>query len=182
MKAKRFFVSIEALFVVLIMLSSVSCTKDEATPDPPPPPTYQTTPYVFNIPDYFPIFEVPVYNPTTVEGVELGKRLYYDPMLSIGGPLEGNACATCHVQSESFSTSTPHSNQFQVMQHVNLNYTRNFLWDGLIQGELEDICEFEVVEFSKLTSSCLELTLRIVLCLKRLLENPTLTRKTWLTR
>ena len=50
-------------------------------------------------PGYFPQLMVPADYEVTEEGVALGRKIYYDKMLSQGGPLEGNACATCHIQS-----------------------------------------------------------------------------------
>jgi cytochrome c peroxidase len=39
-------------------------------------------------------------NPTTVEGVALGRRLFYDPILSGD---DTQSCSSCHVQSAAFS-------------------------------------------------------------------------------
>lgn len=103
-----------------------------------------TTPYELVLPDHFPDYVVPTHNPTTEEGVALGRRLYYDPMLSQHGPLAGSACATCHVQGSNFSSA---ARGVAVMPHINHNWSTHFLWDGKIAGSLEDIMEFEVTEF-----------------------------------
>lgn len=103
-----------------------------------------TTPYAVELPDYFPDFEVPPDNPTTVEGVALGRRLYYDPLLSKDGPLEGHACATCHQQQSSFSSNGP---GVSVLSHINQLWTTSWLWNGKIDGGLEEVMEFEVTEF-----------------------------------
>ena len=130
----------------LILMTATSCKKDDTTEVPTNnnPTTHQTTPYVFDIPDYFPFFSVPEDNPTTIEGVALGRRIYYDKMLSVGGPLEGKACASCHQQKYSFTSPGTGT---QVMSHVNLRYADHFLWNGAKEGTLEDVAMFEVTEF-----------------------------------
>ncbi|MEQ8324933.1 MAG: cytochrome c peroxidase [Vicingaceae bacterium] len=138
------------LFLGLIataVLFAFSCKKDDEENIPGgvnPPPVHTTTPYELNIPDYFPRFIVPDFNPTTVEGVALGKRIYYDKMLSLGGPLQGKSCGSCHQQENSFSSPKTGT---QVLAHVNLNYTNYFLWNGGKEGSLEDVCLFEISEF-----------------------------------
>jgi cytochrome c peroxidase len=52
------------------------------------------------LPRWFPVPKVPVDNPMTEEKVELGRHLFYEPMLS------GNStysCASCHRQSLAFT-------------------------------------------------------------------------------
>lgn len=86
-------------------------------------------------PDGFPTYDVPEDNPTTPEGVDLGRRLFYDPMLSGDGTM---ACATCHAQERGFSDN---GNQFSIgidslegdknaMQLINLLWEEDFFWDG----------------------------------------------------
>jgi cytochrome c peroxidase len=100
---------------------------------------YTPTPYTIELPPHFPIPDIPENNKTTVEGVRLGRMLYYDNLLHPSGSM---ACATCHLQAYGFSTPTNN-----VMPHVNLIYSKNFLWNGKISGTLEDIMKFEVEEF-----------------------------------
>ncbi|TAK31902.1 MAG: c-type cytochrome, partial [Saprospiraceae bacterium] len=89
-------------------------------------------------PAFFPILDIPATNPMTVQGVKLGRMLYYDPALHQDS---AKACATCHIQSHSF-TSDPN-----VIPHINLGWSKNFLWNGKVQGKLEDIMLFEVKDF-----------------------------------
>jgi cytochrome c peroxidase len=95
-------------------------------------------------PWYFPLPTIPADNPLTLEGVELGRRLYYDTLLSRNGPFEGFACASCHDQALSFTVPTNGTN---VLPHVNLAWSRNFLWNGKVTGTLEDVMRFEVEDF-----------------------------------
>ena len=101
-------------------------------------PTYVPTAYDLVIPHGFPEMNIPADNPLTVEGVELGRKLYYDKKLDKNG---ARACATCHVQSNSFTSAS------EVLPHVNLGWNNNFLWDSKVSGTVEDIMRFEVVEF-----------------------------------
>jgi len=48
----------------------------------------------------FPPMPVPPDNPTTREGIELGRRLFFDPVLSGDGTM---SCATCHDPAFAFS-------------------------------------------------------------------------------
>lgn len=83
---------------------------------------------------------VPDDNPTTHEGVALGRQLYYDRRLSAAGT---RACADCHLQERSFSTPDVPG----VLPHVNLAWSRRFLWDGAFEGTLEEAMIMEVEEF-----------------------------------
>jgi cytochrome c peroxidase len=47
---------------------------------------------------------VPADNPPTVETIALGRRLYYDPQLSVDGTV---ACATCHDPKAGFADPKP---------------------------------------------------------------------------
>ncbi|MCF8459299.1 MAG: c-type cytochrome [Flavobacteriales bacterium] len=126
--------------LVLLAISASSCKEevDECEAN--------THPYQLQFPDYFPILEVPSDNPLTEEGVQLGRRLYYDPLLSTGGPREGRSCSSCHFQSNSFSVPSTASGS-SVLPHVNLAWSRNFLWNGKLEGILEDVMLFEVNDF-----------------------------------
>ena len=103
-----------------------------------------TSAYEFNLPEHFPQFAVTNNNLTTEQGVALGKRLYYDKMLSSGGPFEGRSCSSCHHQSSSFTINTPGT---AVLPHTNLNWSTDFLWNGKVSGSLEEVMEFEIADF-----------------------------------
>lgn len=101
-------------------------------------PTFTPTPYTLTIPQGFPQMTIPQDNPMTEEGVTLGRMLYYDKKLDKNGD---RACATCHQQANSFSSAP------NVLPHVNLGWSHNFLWDGKISGTVEDAMRFEVEDF-----------------------------------
>jgi len=88
-----------------------------------------TTPFVFGR------FIVPENNPLTQESVLLGRRLFYDPILSSNNQV---SCATCHKQILAFTdglkTSVGISGiplAFNAMSLVNLMWgPKHFFWDG----------------------------------------------------
>lgn len=49
---------------------------------------------------------VPANNPPTAETIKLGRRLYYDPILSVDNTV---SCATCHSKDAGFADSGPFS-------------------------------------------------------------------------
>jgi cytochrome c peroxidase len=61
---------------------------------------YNPTPYTIPKPAHFPPVPVPPDNPMTYEGVQLGRHLFYDPMLSGDGSM---SCASCHLPQKSFT-------------------------------------------------------------------------------
>lgn len=92
--------------------------------------------YVQTVPANFP---PPAYtfsnNPPSKEGFELGRRLFYDPMLSIDGTI---ACGNCHKQASAFA-DTDHRVSHGVDNQngtrnsppiFNAAWQRNFFWDG----------------------------------------------------
>lgn len=92
-------------------------------------------PYKFPEPDYFPKIPQSAINPVTVEGAELGKYLFYDPILSGDSSM---SCSSCHKQEYAFSDAP---NQFssgrnnELMKRntlplFNLPYYDSFFWDG----------------------------------------------------
>jgi cytochrome c peroxidase len=109
--------------------------------------THKTTPYKMVFPDRFGQPEIPADNPMTVEGVKLGRYLFYDSTLSKDGSL---ACASCHKQANGFSDA-PHAVSHGVkadnyplgtanaMPVFNLAWSRTrFFWDGRVNGPLEE--------------------------------------------
>jgi cytochrome c peroxidase len=126
------------LCCLLLVVVLSECKKDSIPPGPDW--TYDPTPYNVDYPDDFPIMVFDEENPMTVEGVALGRMLYYDTLLHPNGDM---ACANCHNQSTSFTTFPT------VLPHVNLGWNNTFLWNGKVSGNIEDIMLFEVEDFFK---------------------------------
>ncbi|OYT10653.1 MAG: cytochrome-c peroxidase [Bacteroidetes bacterium 4572_112] len=84
-----------------------SCKKDD---EDNTPPVHETTPYNFVVPQGFPTnLNIPTDNPITMEGVELGRYLFYDGRLSGRDDADSlMSCATCHLQSAAFEIGPNH--------------------------------------------------------------------------
>ena len=132
MKAKTLII----LLVVAGFYLLHSCKKDsDLTPDSQVVFTYDATPYNLEIPCGVPQMDIPADNILTNKGVELGRMLFYDPILS-GDSTQ--ACASCHAQEFAFSDN---NRQFSegidgleggrnAMAVINLGYAVDFFWDG----------------------------------------------------
>ena len=89
----------------------------------------------FEAPFVFGRFQVPADNPLTREGVELGRRLFYDPRLSGNDQV---SCSTCHQQRLAFTdgkrTASGISGRplaFNSMSLANLMWgPQRFFWNG----------------------------------------------------
>lgn len=94
------------------------------------------TPQPFTLPRGFPLPQLPTDHPLTRERVELGRRLFFDPVLSGSGTV---SCASCHDPGLAFSDpgrfSTGHAGGKtgrHSMPLVNLAWKTHlpFRWDG----------------------------------------------------
>ncbi len=142
------------LLLTSVLLAS-SCKRDSVEPTAAVSGP-SGTPVDLAGPGYFPQMTVPANNPTTQEGIQLGRRLYYDSLLSTNGPRAGRSCSSCHSQELGFSVPTVPAGFLNVLPHVNLGWSTNFLWKGNVQGTLEDIMRFEVEEFFEVDVSVLQ--------------------------
>lgn len=91
-------------------------------------------PYTLQYPSYVPAPDLPADNPLTVEGVSLGRYLFYDPILSLDNSV---ACASCHIQEFAFSDTAKYSAGVNgtlglrnSMPLFNLAWNPHFFWDG----------------------------------------------------
>lgn len=116
------------------MLSA--CKKDPTMGGDGTNPLFQTTPYPIQIPSSLPPSNLPTDNPLTVEGVELGRMLFYDPILSLDSTM---SCASCHNQAFAFTDNGDALSEGvsgleglrNSMPIFNLQFhTHGFLWDG----------------------------------------------------
>jgi cytochrome c peroxidase len=119
---------IKVLAIVLVFWS-VSCLTREKQNKPP-------TRLLWNNPAHFPD---PVYplskNPLTLEGISLGKALFYEPLLSGTNRI---SCGSCHQQKSAFSHQ---GRDFSLGIHgqpgrrnapaiQNMAWNPSFFWDG----------------------------------------------------
>lgn len=153
-----------SIFILGICLFS-GCEKNDPKPSP-----YRPTPYSLEIPQYFPTrLNIPDENPMTVEGVALGRYLFYDGRLSGRSAFDSlMSCGSCHRQSRSFEAGIDHPvftgghtfgitgqrTRHVTLPLVNLVWNHNgYFWNGLVQRSnanisqrrLEDIVWMTVV-------------------------------------
>lgn len=95
---------------------------------------FSPTPYKLKIPEGFPQMIVPDDNPMTEEGVALGRKLFYDEILSLDYSV---SCGSCHAPDAAFSDHRTVSlgvngtaGTRQAMALVNLGWSHGFFWDG----------------------------------------------------
>lgn len=113
------------IFFLLIAFAS-ACQKEDVL----------SNSYTFVKPDHFP---EPTYsfhrNPITMEGFELGKQLFNDPIMSRDNSV---ACNNCHVKAVAF-TDPQHAFSLGVEERAgirnapsiaNMAFMKEFMWDG----------------------------------------------------
>ena len=111
-------------FLILIFFS---CQKDIPYVEPF---AFDPT-YVFiEKPKGFPPPNIPSDNPITEEGIQLGKKLFYDKILSGNNTM---SCANCHLQTSSFANNSQFNfgidgilGNRNAMALINLAWSKNF--------------------------------------------------------
>lgn len=96
---------------------------------------YEPQDYDLQVPADFPVLEVPVDNALTVDGVNLGRHLFYDPILSADSSM---SCSSCHLPEGSFTDNLALSTGIDglegnrsSMSLLNVGFYYNGLfWDG----------------------------------------------------
>ena len=120
--------------IVIVAIFIFSSCKDEEKGDLTHLP-YAPTAYTIVKPDHFPEIPIPMDNPMTEEGVQLGRKLFYDPILSADST---QSCSSCHLPSGSFTDNQAVSvgidgiaGTRSSMSLLNIAYANNGLfWDG----------------------------------------------------
>jgi cytochrome c peroxidase len=128
-------------YKLLLLLALCVCTlfawqcKSEQNQQPEPTTPWADAKYELKKPPRFPHYIENINNPLTVNGVALGRKLFYETKLS------GNntqACASCHKQEFSF-TDAPNALSEGIdgmegdknsMALINLAWNNDFFWDG----------------------------------------------------
>ncbi len=123
-------------FVVLLLIVTLVSCKDEPAPVVTIP-DYIATPYDIVVPMGFPRPSSPDDNLTTVEGVELGRHLFFDKRLSADNSM---ACASCHLPRFAFTDQLAVSTGIDgvagtksAMSLMDIGFTFSGLfWDGRV--------------------------------------------------
>lgn len=130
------------LFTIFLFIGS--CVKD-VPPPAPISPEDGPTPYVWEDPLFFQQMIIPEDNQFTVEGIQLGRMLFYDERLSGDNT---QSCASCHFQATAFGDSSRFSTGIdgsigtrQGMTLINLGYQFNYFWDARSETLEEQIIE-----------------------------------------
>lgn len=91
-------------------------------------------PYFLKVPEGFPDYFLDEENRLSHEGIALGRRLFYDPILSRNNNI---SCGSCHKQENAFSDPGKKSigthgeeTGFHSMPLFNIAWMDRFFWDG----------------------------------------------------
>ena len=126
-------------FIILpwisLLLTACSTREREVTPTSEIWNVGSPQPYNLNIPEKFSKnISIPADNPLSIQGVELGRMLFYEKKLSGNNTL---SCASCHKQEKAFSDERRFSVGIQriagtknSMSLANLLWSNRFFWDG----------------------------------------------------
>ncbi len=126
---------VSALKYVFIVVTGwslmISCGKNDTSEDVI---VIDETPFIFEH-GALPAPSLPLDNPLTIQGVKLGRMLFYEKLLSRDG---SQACADCHRQQDGFSDTSRFSigvelmpGKRQAMPVFNMAWhTNEFFWDG----------------------------------------------------
>ncbi len=178
MKYTKSTLSIFLGFVIFVTgtLIVVSCVKEDVIPES----IFKTTPYKFNLPYYFPThLNIPDDNQITIEGVKLGRYLFYDGRLR--GYLGSNpdslmSCGNCHIQGNAFECGIDHPKYIGgktfgvsgietphfMMPLINIVFnSEGYFWNGSIckqnpnvkRRTLENIVEMGIIAPHELNST-----------------------------
>lgn len=91
--------------------------------------SYVPTPLELRVPAGWPAPVIPSWNQTTVEGVRLGRMLFYDPILSSNGL----SCSSCHPQNQAFAVPfrvNSIGDTISIPPVVNLAWFPDYEWLG----------------------------------------------------
>lgn len=130
---------------LLFLLFFVAGCDKEPSPEPPGE-VYNPTPYQLVIPQGFPDMSIPSDNPMTVEGVTLGRQLFYDSILSGD---DTQSCGSCHAAAFNFSDNgkrfsegiTGEIGSRSSMAVINIGWMNDLFWDGRASGLEEQALE-----------------------------------------
>lgn len=124
---------------MLALAGLQNCKPDpQTTINNDPDSLYVGMPVTLLKPNRFPPIEIPSDNPLTEEGIQLGRMLFYDPIISVDSTF---SCASCHKQEFAFSDGgIPFSTNVAGLTRrntppiFNMVWSKDFFWDGRTQN------------------------------------------------
>lgn len=130
--------------IATIIVAIHACKKEETAKA-----VYNPTPASIEIPSYVKSFVGDMPHPSdnllTEEGIALGRKLFYENMLSNDLSI---SCASCHIQENAFDDPRPFSQgtnglfgDRNAMAIVNAGWDKKFFWDGRrnsLEGQAHD--------------------------------------------
>lgn len=146
MSNKNYYILTFALVVGLL-----ACKKEPDEPTPPGTTDWIDTVQPANMtahelrrPAYYPPAAIPEDNLLYNERIALGKKLFFDDRISN----DGSTCAGCHLNEYGFSMPgvSESDNGQTSLPLINLAWYRRFMWNGRIEGTLEDVMMFEITK------------------------------------
>jgi cytochrome c peroxidase len=130
------------LLMLALSFAALSCGEDKDNNVKPDEDLssmpYDPEGYDLVIPTGFPQLIIPADNPMTQEGVQLGRMLFYDPILSVDSTI---SCSSCHQLESAFSDNLTYSlgvfnqeSKRNSMSLINVGFYENGLfWDGRVK-------------------------------------------------
>lgn len=130
------------LLLLVIPFLWTACKDDDGNTEPEggPDPDLIAIPYnpievTLELHDSLPQMAIPIDNPLTEAGIELGRHLFYDPVLSLDSTV---SCNSCHLLDGGFTDNLPVSEgvngamgRRSSMSLFNIGFANNGLfWDG----------------------------------------------------
>jgi cytochrome c peroxidase len=151
------------LIIGIGLLILTACTEPD-TGHPAQTP-FSPQPYEHQDPPGFVPMLLPADNPMTVEGVELGRRLFFDPVLSADNSI---SCASCHLPALAFTDGKAQSNGVLGRRGmrsspslVNVGYYyKGLFWDGRVMT-LEEQSLHPVADSLEMAASWPEIEQRL---------------------
>lgn len=132
------------LLMLLFGIFAVACSDDDVMSDDDMTGSgdltdipYDPVSYDLVVPNGYPVMDIPADNPLTVDGVELGRHLFYDPILSADSTM---SCSSCHAPNGNFTDNLPVSvgidgipGRRSSMSLLNIGYVyEGLFWDGRV--------------------------------------------------
>jgi cytochrome c peroxidase len=128
----------KVVFWCIMLLIWGACSDENNEADSLEHIPYAPKSYQLVVPKGWHTPEIPADNPLTEEGIELGRRLFYDPILSVDSTI---SCASCHNLQGAFTDNAPVSigvkgriGKRSSMSLVNMVFmNKGLFWDGRSQ-------------------------------------------------